>query len=51
MIGERLDAAIAYAVNLGFNPLIALGADSPTLPVPFIETALEALAAGEIDTV
>jgi len=50
-LGERLDAAIAYSVNLGFSPLIALGADSPTLPDSFIETALEALTAGETDTV
>jgi len=50
-LGERLDAAIAHAANLGFNPIVALGADSPTLPGSFIQTALKALDAGETDTV
>jgi uncharacterized protein len=45
-----LDAAIAHAVNLGFGPIIVIGADSPTLPDSFVETARDALAAGETDT-
>ena len=46
-LGERLNSAIAYAGNLGFSPIIVLGADSPTLPPSFIEIARDALAAEE----
>jgi rSAM/selenodomain-associated transferase 1 len=50
-LDERLDAAIAYAGNLGFSPIIVLGADSPTLPESFVETARDALADGQADAV
>ena len=50
-LDERLDAAIAYAANLGLSPIIVLGADSPTLPASFIETARDALTAKQTDTV
>jgi hypothetical protein len=47
--GERLEAAIARAFEQGFGPVIVLGADSPTLPESFIETACAALACDEAD--
>jgi hypothetical protein len=50
-LGERLEAAIAYAADLGFSPLIVIGADSPALPASFVETARDALTAGEADAV
>jgi uncharacterized protein len=50
-LGERLNSAIAYVANLGFSPLIVLGADSPTLPPLFIETARAALASNDADVV
>jgi uncharacterized protein len=50
-LGERLEAAVLHAASLGFSPVIVIGADSPTLPDSFIETAREALAAGKTDAV
>ena len=50
-LGERLDAAITYAANLGCGPIIVIGADSPTLPDSLIETARDALATGKTDAV
>ena len=34
-LGERLNSAITHAHDLGFNPIIVLGADSPTIPASF----------------
>jgi rSAM/selenodomain-associated transferase 1 len=48
-LGARLEAAFADASSGGFSPVIALGADSPTLHNAFIETARAALAGGEAD--
>lgn len=50
-LGERLNSAVTHAHDLGFNPIIVLGADSPTIPASFIETALDALVMGETDVV
>lgn len=50
-LGARLEASVAHAGRLGFSPLIVVGADSPTLPVSFVETARDALAADEADVV
>jgi uncharacterized protein len=50
-LGERLNSVIAHAASSGFSPIIILGADSPTLPPSYIETARDALAAGETDVV
>ncbi len=50
-LGERLDAAITYAANLGYEPIIVMGADSPTLPDSLIETARDALATEKADAV
>ena len=46
-----MDAAIAYAANLGCGPIIVTGADSPTLPGSFTETARDALTAEKTDAV
>jgi glycosyltransferase A (GT-A) superfamily protein (DUF2064 family) len=48
-LGARLEAAAAHAAGLGYGPLIIIGADSPTLPPPFINGAVASLAAGESD--
>jgi hypothetical protein len=50
-LGERMDSAIAHATKLDFNPVIVLGADSPTLPLAFIEDAIQSLAEGDADVV
>jgi rSAM/selenodomain-associated transferase 1 len=50
-LGEKLSLAIAHASGLGFSPIIVLGADSPTLPLSFIETACHALANDKADIV
>jgi uncharacterized protein len=49
LLGDRLVSAIAYAANLGFSPIIVLGADSPTLPPAFIQAASELLTIGQAD--
>ena len=48
-LGERLESVATHVSGLGFRPLIIMGADSPTLPVTFIEEALNALRCGEAD--
>ena len=48
-LGERLERAAAQAFDLGFGPLILLGADSPTLPHSLINTAINALSAAEVE--
>ena len=50
-LGERLDAAIAFAASLGFTPIIVTGADSPTLPNSFLETASNVLTDKTTDVV
>jgi uncharacterized protein len=50
-LGERLNSAITRAASSGFSPIIVLGADSPTLPPSFIETACDALATDKTDVV
>ena len=49
-LGARLAATIAYGEESGYDPLIVIGADSPTTPTSFIKTAIDSLAAGESDT-
>jgi uncharacterized protein len=48
-LGERLEAVVGHADGLGFKPLLVTGADSPTLPASFVETARDALAKGDAD--
>ena len=48
-LGERLEAIVGHAHGLGFEPLLVTGADSPTLPASFVETARDALADGDAD--
>ena len=50
-LGERLDSATNHARDLGFSPIIVLGADSPTLPPSLIENALRALTSDKADIV
>jgi rSAM/selenodomain-associated transferase 1 len=48
-LGERLEGVAEQAFDLGFGPLIFIGADSPTLPPSFIATTIDSLAAAESD--
>lgn len=48
-LGERLERVVQYAGRIGYDPLIITGADSPTLPVSFISSALEALTSSNAD--
>lgn len=38
---ERLESVIGFAESRKFSPIIIIGADSPTLPVEFIQKAIE----------
>jgi rSAM/selenodomain-associated transferase 1 len=48
-LGERLEGVAARAFELGFAPLVFLGADSPTLPHGYLTQALDALNAAAYD--
>jgi hypothetical protein len=48
-LGERLEQVVGYASRTGFDPLIILGADSPTLPASFIINASQALSSGDAE--
>ncbi|MCA1575803.1 MAG: TIGR04282 family arsenosugar biosynthesis glycosyltransferase [Acidobacteria bacterium] len=50
-LGERLDSTTNHAHDLGFSPIIVLGADSPTLPPSLIENALHVLTSGAAEIV
>ena len=50
-LGERLESAVEYAAKQNFNPVIIIGADSPTLPKEFIEAAIESFKSDETDVV
>jgi len=46
-LGQRLDAAIADAFEMGFGPVIVIGTDSPTLPPDYSAQALDHLQSHE----
>jgi rSAM/selenodomain-associated transferase 1 len=50
-LGERMQAAVESAAGLGFEPVMVIGTDSPTLPEKKIETAFELLTTGKADVV
>ena len=50
-LGERMDSAIAHAANVDVSPIIVLGADAPTLPLAFLQVAVQSLAKGDADVV
>jgi len=50
-LGERLNRAFEQLFSLGYEPVVAIGADSPTLPLDYIERAFELLARGENDLI
>lgn len=50
-LGERLSSAFEQLFSLGYERVVAIGADSPTLPSEYIERALESLARAENDVV
>jgi len=46
-LGERIDAAIADAFEMGFAPVIVIGTDSPTLPPEYVAQAFGHLQSHE----
>src|ERR1044072_80091 len=48
-LGERRAGVVERAAAQGFGPLLLIGADSPTLPPAFLNSALEELAQGHAD--
>jgi rSAM/selenodomain-associated transferase 1 len=50
-LGERMQAAVEHAAGLGFEPVLVIGMDSPSLPDKKIETAFELLTTGKADVV
>jgi uncharacterized protein len=46
---EKLESVIEYAESLSFNPIIIIGADSPTLPPDYIQIAIESFRSDETD--
>ena len=47
-LGERLENALEEAWAKAFGPLLVVGTDSPTLPLAFLEKALEALGRADV---
>lgn len=50
-LGERLKSAIKDAENLGFNSIITIGTDSPTLPLKTLQSAVESFLEPAADLV
>ena len=50
-LGERLSGAFEQLFSLGYGQVVAIGADSPTLPSEYIERAFELLARAENDLI
>jgi hypothetical protein len=50
-LGERMTNAFLDVFAKSFSPLVMIGTDSPTLPVEFIESAIESLSNDESDLV
>jgi rSAM/selenodomain-associated transferase 1 len=48
-LGARLSSVAERAAAAGLSPLLFVGTDSPTLPPPFLNDALEVLNAGRAD--
>ncbi len=48
-LGGRIESAAAHGFGLGGGPVVIVGADSPTLPPPFVARAVAALSAAESD--
>ncbi len=50
-LGARLEYVAARGFELGFSPVIIIGADSPTLPPHFLQNAINELATENCDIV
>lgn len=50
-LGARLARVFEVLLVAGFDAVLALGADSPTLPAPFLRRAMELLADPRVDVV
>jgi hypothetical protein len=47
-LGERLSSAFEQLFYLGYERLVAIGADSPTLPSAYVERSFESLATADL---
>ena len=50
-LGERMFSAFQYAENLNFSPIIAIGTDSPNLPLSILQSAIKSFENPENDLV
>lgn len=50
-LGRRLAWTFSRLAALGFEAVVALGADTPTLPLAFVRRALDLLERGDVDVV
>lgn len=50
-LGEKLASAIRGSENRGFNPVITIGTDSPTLPLNILRSAVESFHNSKTDLV
>lgn len=50
-LGIKLESAIKDAESFGFSPIITIGADSPTLPVEYVQKAIDELVLKKADVV
>jgi len=50
-LGQRLDHVMGACLDRGYQQVAAIGSDSPTLPVSFIEQAFELLDDDHVDAV
>ncbi len=48
-LGERLETVSAEVFGMGFGPVVIIGADSPTLPPSYVESAAAALSNSRAD--
>jgi hypothetical protein len=47
-LGERLSGAFEQLFSLGYERVVAIGADSPTLPSAYVERSFESLAMADL---
>lgn len=50
-LGEGLASAFTHAERMGFSPIIAIGSDSPTLPLSFMTNAIESFRESDTEIV
>ncbi len=50
-LGDRLDHVLTHGLRAGYHRVAAINSDSPSLPVAYLDQALQRLAEPEIDIV